>query len=67
MDPQICIANIGPLQRRRRRNFGLVALGLAVAATLVALRLDAGLLVRLAITPLVFGGLLGLLQSKGHT
>lgn len=67
MDPQICIANIGPVQRRRRRDFGLVALGLALVATLAAVLLGAGPWWRLAITPLVFGGFVGLLQAKGHT
>lgn len=67
MDAPVCIPNIGPLQRRRRRNLGLGALTLAVSLAGLLLWEGAPRLYRLLLAPLVLGGLLGLLQSKGST
>ena len=64
MDAPVCIANIGPRQRRLRRRLGLAALGLAV---LIGVLLWSARPWRLALTPLVFGGVVGLLQARGST
>ena len=63
----VCIANIGPQQRRIRLLLGLGALGgaaLVVAAPYV-LGLDP--LLRYASLPLVFGGLQGVFQHREKT
>jgi len=67
MDAPVCIPNIGPRQRRLRRNLGLWALGAAAALTGLLLWGDTPRLARLLLVPLVLGGLVGLLQARGST
>lgn len=67
MDAPVCIANIGPNQRRLRRNLGFWALGLAAALGGLLLWVGAPAPYRLALAPFVLGGLLGLLQARGST
>jgi len=67
MDAPVCIPNIGPQQRRLRRNLGFWALGIAMVVAALLLWGDAPRLYRLGLTPLVLGGLFGLLQARGST
>jgi hypothetical protein len=67
MDPRVCIPNIGPGERRRRRVLGVGALALASALLLVLLLMDAGPLARLWLIPFVLTGFLGLVQAREHT
>jgi hypothetical protein len=66
MDGPVCVPNIGPLERRRRRTAGLWALGLAVAMGFL-LWGEAPRLYRLVLSPLLLGGFLGVLQARGGT
>lgn len=67
MDHAVCIINIGPLQRRRRRNLGVVGLaaGVAVAVAVGALGLPPA--ARLAPAVLFFGGFSGIFQARAKT
>jgi len=67
MNESTRVANIGPLQRRRRRVAGAWSLAAAVALTLLSGALGWAPWLRLALTPLVFGGFSGVLQSKEQT
>ena len=67
MEAPVCIPNIGPNQRRIRRNLGIWALGLATVLTGLLLWGSVPRLYRLALAPVVLGGLLGLLQAGGST
>jgi fatty acid desaturase len=60
------LANIGPRGRRRRLLFGLVMLaaGLAVVVTDLVAGSRWWLV---AIFALIWGGVLGVLQARGHT
>ena len=63
----VCIANIGPRERRKRMTFGLTLLvaGGVVAALLVGLRTDR--LWRLLLFLPFWAGALGLLQAREKT
>lgn len=67
MSPEVCIANIGPAQRRLRARLGIVALvaGLAVWIGVGVAGLPAAL--RLLALPLLFGGFQGLIQAREKT
>jgi len=67
MDAPVCIANIGPRQRRIRRNLGFWALGLATVVAGLLFWGGAPAPYRLVLAPVVLGGLLGLLQARGST
>jgi hypothetical protein len=61
------VANLGPRQRRRRLLMGVVmlAVGVGLVATLVALDVDRGW--RLVAVLPFWAGALGLFQAKAHT
>lgn len=65
--PAVCIANIGPRERRRRLGFGLVLLvaGVCVAAVLVGV--GAHRLWRLAVFLPFWAGALGVFQAREKT
>jgi hypothetical protein len=67
VDGAVCVINIGPLQRRRRRNAGVVALAAGVALELAAaaLALPAGLSLVSAL--LFFAGFSGVFQARAKT
>jgi hypothetical protein len=67
VDDAVCIINIGPVQRRRRRNLGVVALLAGVAVALGAMALGLPPLARLASAPLFFGGFAGIFQARAKT
>jgi hypothetical protein len=63
---EVCIANIGPRQRRVRLLIGLA--GLAVAAVIVAASLLSGHVPgRWGALPFVFAGLVSVLQHREKT
>lgn len=63
----VCVANIGPRERRKRRTFGLILLvtGGFVAALLVGLQADR--LWRLLLFLPFWAGALGVLQAREKT
>jgi hypothetical protein len=63
----ICIPNIGPNERRRRLNGGLVALALAVVIGAALLAMGAGRWWRLALFPLLYAGMAGIFQWREKT
>ncbi len=67
MTPRDRIPNIGPRERRRRRRFGLVAGGVGLAGTAVALSLGIGPLGRSLLFLPFLAGAYGLLQAKEKT
>jgi len=64
---EVCIANIGPLQRRSRARLGLVWWIAAVVVAVVPYALGLDPVLRFACLPLVFGGFQGVLQSREKT
>ena len=68
MSPDVCVANIGHEQRRRRRRSGLVGLvlGGAVLAGGPVLGLSPAV-VALAGAGALFGGFVGVFQARGKT
>lgn len=62
-----CRINIGPRERRARRNFGLIGLALGVLVSAVLLATHAGWLARLSVfLPFWVGGI-GLFQAYEKT
>jgi hypothetical protein len=64
---EVCIANIGPSQRRVRLYSGLVGLGAAAVIAAAPYLLGVDPLLRYASLPFVFGGVLGVLQHRERT
>ncbi len=64
---EICIANIGPKQRRMRLNFGLVAAAAGVAFVAVTAFTGLPAWTRLAAFVPFFGAALGFFQYKEKT
>lgn len=65
--PQVCIANIGPRQRRRRLVFGQRMLAVGALATMALLVVHADLWWRLGLfVPFVMGAA-GVFQATDHT
>ncbi len=64
---EVCIANIGPGERRRRLLFGLVAWATAVAILAALLFLDASRLWRLTLLGPLWAGALGFFQYREKT
>lgn len=64
---EVCIVNIGPLERRKRMRFGAVVLiaGAGLAALLVGLQADR--LWRLLLFLPFWAGALGILQAREKT
>jgi hypothetical protein len=67
MNGEVCIANIGPGERRRRLVFGLVAWVTAAAILAALLLLDAGRLWRLVLLGPLWAGALGFFQYREKT
>ncbi len=67
MDDTVCIVNIGPGERRRRRSLGLVSL-LAGAALLVGVwALGLPPAARLSASVFFFAGFAGIFQARAKT
>lgn len=64
---EICIANIGPAQRRLRGRLGRVSLGVAAVIAAAPWLLDVDPLLRFASLPFWFGGFFGVLQEREKT
>jgi len=64
---QVCIANIGPQQQRKRLTFGLVmfAVGIAVAALMIFARIDLGWRIGLFLP--FYMGAVGYFQARAKT
>lgn len=68
IDPAVgAVCNIGARERARRRVGGLLTLGASAALGVALLLLAAGRLWRLALLPLLYLGLIGLLQAREAT
>ncbi|HWO57427.1 MAG TPA: hypothetical protein VNN55_07670 [bacterium] len=68
IDPAVgSVCNIGERERALRRLGGLMALGASAALGVALLLLAAGRLWRLALLPLLYLGLVGLLQAREAT
>ncbi len=64
---EVCVVNIGPIQRRRRRNLGFVALAGGAAWGLAVSVLALPSVVTLASSILFFAGFAGVLQARAKT
>jgi hypothetical protein len=60
-------ANIGATGRRRRRQLGIIVIVLSVAAWVALEWSGANRAWRLLLLPLVWGGLMSLLEARAHT
>lgn len=67
MEPSVCIANIGPRQRRARLRFGLVMAVVTVAALAAALLLPVPRAARLLVFLPAWMAALGILQHREKT
>ena len=67
MDDAVCIINIGPVQRRRRRNLGIVALAIGVAVVVAAWALVLPPVATLASALFFFAGFSGVFQARAKT
>jgi hypothetical protein len=65
--PSVCIANIGPRERRKRMTFGVLLLGLAGLSAVAALLLHAHRLWSVALFLPFWVGALGVFQATGMT
>ncbi len=67
MDGEVCIVNIGPAQRRRRRSFGLVSLLVGAALVVGAWALGLPPAARLSASVFFLAGFSGIFQDRAHT
>lgn len=67
MNDAVCFINIGPRQRRLRRNLGLVSFAAAVSVVLAAVAMGLPPVIRLVAAPLFYGGFAGILQARAKT
>ena len=65
--PQICIANIGTNERRKRRNLGIASMAIGVVLAAALLLTGAPWWTRLALFLPFAGGWSGILQAKDST
>lgn len=63
----VCIANIGPRERRKRLGFGLVLLGIGVVGAFILVVADVGRAWRMALFLPFWAGALGVLQAREKT
>ena len=66
-DPTVCIANIGPRERRKRLNAGLVAYAASAALLLVLVVGGGARAWRILLLPLLWGAGLGFFQYREKT
>jgi hypothetical protein len=64
---EVCIVNIGPAQRRRRRSLGLVALLVGTALVIGVWALGLPPVIRLSAAVFFFGGFSGIFQARAKT
>lgn len=64
---RVCIANIGPRERRRRMRFGAVLLTAGAALAVLLVVIDAHRLWRLVLCLPFWAGALGVLQAREKT
>jgi hypothetical protein len=67
VDDTVCVVNIGPQQRRRRRNLGVASLALGAAVVAVSVALGLPPPARLASAAFFFGGFAGIFQARAKT
>jgi hypothetical protein len=67
VDPTVCIANIGPKERRRRLNGGLVSLAIGIGIIVVLLVTGASRPARLIALPFFYGFAAGYFQFREKT
>ncbi len=65
--PEVCIVNIGPAQRRRRRSMGMLALVAGAVLVIAAWTLALPPLTRLWAAVFFFGGFNGVFQARAKT
>lgn len=63
----VCIANIGPRERKKRMRFGLVLLVAGAGGAAVLIGVDANRLWRLALFLPFWAGAVGVLQAREKT
>lgn len=64
---EVCIANIGPRERRKRLTFGLALSALGVGLTVALVVADVHRLWRLGLFLPFWAGALGVLQARENT
>jgi hypothetical protein len=64
---EVCVVNIGPAQRRRRRSLGIVSLVAGTVLALTAWALALPPLTRLSAVVFFFGGFNGVFQARAKT
>jgi hypothetical protein len=67
LDDAVCIVNIGPRQRRLRRNLGIAGLAAGVAWVIAMWALEYPPYTRLAGFVFFQGGFSGIFQARGKT
>ncbi len=64
---EVCIANIGPRERRKRMFFGLATIGIGVFFAAFLMESGASRWVRIATALPFWAGALGVFQAQAHT
>ena len=67
MDASVCIANIGPGERRRRLMFGIAALAASVVVSFLFVFYGVRPVFRLPLFIPLFAGALGFFQARDRT
>lgn len=67
VDPTVCIANIGPKQRRRRLHGGLISLAIGLILAIVLLATGVSRPARLLVLPFFYGFAAGYFQYREKT
>jgi hypothetical protein len=67
MDASVCIANIGPRERRKRLMFGITALAVSIVISFLFVFYGVRPLFRLPLFVPLFAGALGFFQARDRT
>jgi hypothetical protein len=67
MDASVCIANIGPRERRKRLMFGITAIAASVVISFLFVLYGVRPLFRLPLFVPLFAGALGFFQARDRT
>ena len=67
MDAAVCIANIGPQERRKRLVFGITALAISVVISFLFVFYGVRPVFRLPLFVPLFAGALGFFQARDRT